>query len=182
MRLIESAKSSGKEVRRTTRKADEVASLSITSLLDVLTILLVFLIKNVSMEAQRVTVPENMTFPSTMTVDELEDYMGTTIVKVYPDIIYVGLDNIVFGKPEALLSDPKKREELYTFLSYQSDQILKVDDQSEACLMIQANDNIPTQVITEIVAVGTGAKFKHIYFSTLLDTQWLNNMKTANSQ
>jgi biopolymer transport protein ExbD len=54
-------------MRKVRRKFTDAAFLSITSLLDILTIILVFLVKNVSMEAQRMTVPENMSLPTTIT-------------------------------------------------------------------------------------------------------------------
>jgi len=57
--------------RRVRRKFEEAKGLSITSLVDVLTILLVFLVKNISMEAQRVTVPDNMNFPTIMQSHDL---------------------------------------------------------------------------------------------------------------
>ena len=107
MRILEKASASGKKARVTRRISDEVQALSITSLLDILTIVLVFLIKNISLDAQKLTVPKNMTFPTTMTVESLEQNMGTTVIKVYPDQILVGVDNIYFGKPEDLLMEPK---------------------------------------------------------------------------
>jgi hypothetical protein len=84
MKIIDKAKSTGREVRRTRKIAAEIKPLSITSLLDVLTIVLAFMIKNVSMEAQKITIPERMVFPTTMSADQLEESMGTTVVKVYP--------------------------------------------------------------------------------------------------
>jgi hypothetical protein len=83
-----------KEIRRTRRKFDDAAGLSITSLLDVLTIILVFLIKNVSMEAQKVSIPDNMYFPTTITNEKLIENAGTMVVKMYPYQILVGTESI----------------------------------------------------------------------------------------
>lgn len=179
MRLIDTAKSSGKETRRTRRISKELAPLSITSLLDALTILLVFLIKNVSMEAQRLTVPENMVFPTTMSTEQLENNMGTTIVKVYTDRILIGMDNIYFGTPHELLQDPKKRSDLFEYLKIQSDLIEKDPEKNQACLLVQADELIPAQVITAIVEIGTGSYYKFIYFSTLKDSEWLQRTQVA---
>ena len=56
--------------RRVVRKKDEdINGLSITSLLDVLTILLVFLMKNVSMEAVKINELPDMKYPTTMTTE-----------------------------------------------------------------------------------------------------------------
>lgn len=179
MNIKDKAKSSGKEVRRTRKIAADIKPLSITSLLDVLTIVLVFLIQNVSMEAQKLTVPDRMVFPTTMSAEQLEENMGTTIVKVYPDRILVGLDNTYFGTPRQLLTDPQKRADFNEFLKIQSDMIEKDPLKNQACLLVQADEIIPTEVITAIVEVGTGSYYKYVYFSTLKDSQWLQKAQTA---
>ncbi|MDZ4120848.1 MAG: hypothetical protein U1C33_00395, partial [Candidatus Cloacimonadaceae bacterium] len=51
--------------RKTRKNFEEAKQLSITSLLDILTIILVFLIKNVSMEAAALSAPDDMRFPTT---------------------------------------------------------------------------------------------------------------------
>jgi len=175
MRILEKASASGKKARVTRRISDEVQALSITSLLDILTIVLVFLIKNISLDAQKLTVPKNMTFPTTMTVESLEQNMGTTVIKVYPDQILVGVDNIYFGKPEDLLMEPKKRADLHEFLSRLSLEIEEDENRGEPCLLVQADEAITAQVITAIVEIGTGSYYKYVYFSTLKDSNWLEN-------
>jgi len=175
MRILEKASASGKKARVTRRISDEVQPLSITSLLDILTIVLVFLIKNVSMDAHKLTVPDNMHFPTTMTVEHLEQNMGTTVIKIYPDQILVGVDNIRFGTPMELLQDPKKRTDLHEYLSRSSLEIEQDKGKGEACLLVQADEVITTQVITEVVKIGTGSYYKYIYFSTLKDSNWLEN-------
>jgi len=97
-----------KKVRRRVKKANK---LNITSLTDVLTILLVFLIKNVSMEVQRVSVPANMKFPTTMSTEDLAKDADTVILKVYPDRILLGADNINVGSLQDLVSDEKNTKE-----------------------------------------------------------------------
>ena len=179
MKIIDKAKSTGREVRRTRKIAAEIKPLSITSLLDVLTIVLAFMIKNVSMEAQKITIPERMVFPTTMSADQLEESMGTTVVKVYPDRILLGLESAYFGTPLQLLTDVQKRKDLNEYLELQSNQIEKHADKNQACLLVQADEVIPTEVITAIVEVGTGSYYKYIYFSTLKDSQWLKNSQLA---
>jgi hypothetical protein len=51
--------------------------------LDVLTIILVFLIKNVSMEAVKVSELPDMTYPTTITVEKLAEKAEVTPVKMY---------------------------------------------------------------------------------------------------
>lgn len=175
MKILEKAQAGGKKARVTRKVSDDIKPLSITSLLDVLTIVLVFLIKNVSMEAQKLTVPDKMTFPTTMTVENLEENMGTTVIKIYPDRILVGVENAYFGTPLELLQDPQKRSDLNDYLSRLSDVIEKDENKGEACLLVQADEAITAQVITAIVEIGTGSYYKYVYFSTLKDSNWLNN-------
>ncbi len=176
MRTIEKAGAGGKKARVTRKVSDDVAPLSITSLLDVLTIVLVFLIKNVSMEAQKLSVPENMVFPTTMTTKALEDNMGTTVIKIYPDRILVGVESAYFGTPIELLQNPQKRADLNDYLSRLSEAIEKETYEGQprdACLLVQADEAITSQVITAVVEIGTGSYYKYVYFSTLQDSNWL---------
>lgn len=175
MQFLNKAQSSDKQVRRVRKKFDEMKGLSITSLLDALTIILVFLIKNVSMEAQKIAVPDNMKFPTTMYTDQLTETMGTTIVKMYPDRILIGQDNTYFGTPQELIADIKKRETIFEYLKIQSQLIEADETQSETCLLVQADESLETRYITAIVEVGTAAFYKNVYFSTLRDTEWLKN-------
>jgi biopolymer transport protein ExbD len=175
MQILEKASAGGKKARVTRRIAEEEAGLSITSLLDILTIVLVFLIKNVSMDAQKLTVPDQMIFPTTMTAESLEQNMGTTVIKVYPDRILVGVENVYFGTPQELLQDPQKRADLNDYLTRLSEVIEEDESKGEACLLVQADETIPAQYITAIVEIGTGSYYKYVYFSTLLDSNWLVN-------
>lgn len=173
MGIREKLSSSDKQSRRTRQKFEEVKGLSITSLLDVLTIILVFLIKNVSMEAQKIAVPDNMQFPTTMEADELTDKQGTTIVKMYPDRILIGTENTYFGTLQDLVEDQDKRAKILEYLQFTAQQILEHPEQNETCLLVQADESIPCQYITTMVQLGTSAYYQYIYFSTLKDTEWL---------
>ena len=41
--------------------------------------------------------------------------------------------------------------------------------------LVQADEAITAQVITAIVEIGTGSYYKYVYFSTLKDSNWLEN-------
>jgi len=165
-------KSKNKTSRRVRRKFDDVAGLSITSLLDVLTIILVFLIKNVSMEAQKVTVPDNMLFPTTITNEKLIASAGTYVVKMYPDQIFLGTESLPFGALADIVTNADKRQKVFDYLKYEADIIWKQDKNNEPCLLIQADEQIPCQYVSEMVRIGTNATFQYIYFSTLEDATW----------
>lgn len=168
-----------KQTRRVRRKFDDVAGLSITSLLDVLTIILVFLIKNVSMEAQKVTIPDNMRFPTTITNEKLIAQAGTYVVKMYPDQILLGTDGVPFGSLKDILENETKRQQIFDYLKYEADLIWKQDKNNEPCLLIQADEQIPCQYVSEMVRIGTQASYQYIYFSTLEDATWFANQAVA---
>jgi biopolymer transport protein ExbD len=127
MSYISSKRIKGRETnRKVRRKVTKAKKLNITSLTDVLTILLVFLIKNVSMEVQRVTVPPNMKFPTTMSNEELQKDTNVVVLKVYADTdtergrILLGADNINVGSLEQLVNYTGTRKNLFEFLTDQS--------------------------------------------------------------
>ncbi|HNX00478.1 MAG TPA: biopolymer transporter ExbD [Candidatus Cloacimonadota bacterium] len=153
-----------KKVRRRVKKANK---LNITSLTDVLTILLVFLIKNVSMEVQRVSVPANMKFPTTMSTEDLAKDADTVILKVYPDRILLGADNINVGSLQDLVSDEKTRKNILLFLTDQTSKIKANNPNAVPVLMIQADDSVLCNYISEIVNVSVASRFTNIYFCTL---------------
>ena len=164
-------------MRRVRRKFADAAALSITSLLDILTILLVFLLKNISMEAQRLTVPENMKLPTTITNQELIDNGLTVLVKVYHDRILIGTDNIHAGSLRQLTEDASTREIIFNYMQNEARQIALLNSQRgtdyQPCMLIQADKTIPCQYITQLIKIGAGASLSNIYFSTLQEQNWL---------
>jgi hypothetical protein len=178
---------SKKANRRVRRKFDEISQLSIVSLVDVLTILLVFLIKNVSMEAQKLTVPDNMNFPTIMKQRDLLSNKGTTVIKVFPDMIKIGDEDLYFGKPEDLLNDPGKRTEILKYLQTTAQSILEKRDANgkpmnlETALLIQADRSILCEYITTLVDIGTSSYYQYIYFANLLDKDWLEKSKPSSN-
>ena len=71
--------------------------------------------------------------------------------------------------------EPKKRADLHEFLSRLSLEIEEDENRGEPCLLVQADEAITAQVITAIVEIGTGSYYKYVYFSTLKDSNWLEN-------
>ncbi|MCB5224979.1 MAG: biopolymer transporter ExbD [Candidatus Cloacimonadaceae bacterium] len=172
--------------RKVRRKFPESSGLSIISLVDILTILLVFLMKNVSMEVQKHTMPNNMTFPVTMEKRDLLENKGTTLVQIYPDRILLGEQGIYFGTLQEFASDQNKREAIFNYLQNTALEILadKDDDgnpKTPTALLIQADKSIPCWYITEFVSLGTSSFHDYIYFATLLETDWLEKSKSITS-
>ncbi|MBW6513571.1 MAG: biopolymer transporter ExbD [Candidatus Syntrophosphaera sp.] len=172
--------------RRVRRKLETTAELSIISLVDILTILLVFLIKNVSMEAQKYTMPNNMTFPVTMQKHDLLENKGTTVIQVYTDKILVGEEGLYFGSLEEFAADDVKRDEILRYLQVTAQEIIRDTDETgrpktPAALLIQADRSIPCWYITELVKLGTSSYHEYIYFATLLESDWLQRSRSASS-
>lgn len=153
--------------RKERGKLDKVKSLNITSLVDILTILLVFLIKNVSIDAARLTVPDNMMLPTSIATEELERSGQSVILKVFPEEILVGTDNIYVGTPEEFMMDQEVRSQLLNFMREQSSLITAQNPDINPILLIQADTSILCRYITDIVALGATADFTSIYFSTI---------------
>lgn len=181
MSVNDNTKGSGKSVRRTRRKYEEAKGLSITSLLDVLTIILVFLIKNVSTEAVKISSEAGMNYPTTITNDKLLEKAGTTPVKIFPNKVLVGTDGLNFGSPQDLLENPQKRNDIKKYLELEAKDIFKTVG-NEACLVVQADSSIPCDYVTEIVRIGTASGFTYIYFATLEDPDWLKNVNVSSTQ
>lgn len=171
--------------RRVRRKFKDSVGLSITSLVDILTILLVFLIKNVSIEAQRVTVPDNMNYPTIMKQHDLLDKKGTTVIKVYPDRILIGEENLYFGTLKELETDPVKRTEILKYLQNTAQRTMAMKDTKgnpvETALLIQADKSILCQHITTLVELGTSSFYQYIYFANLLQQDWLEQITPVSS-
>lgn len=171
MKILSKSSGSDKKTRAVRTKFDEAKQLSITSLLDALTIILCFLIKNVSTEAVSVSEAPGMKYPSTITNNELMKKAGTTPIKMYLDRIEVGVESSGFGTPQELKSDSEKRSNILNYLQYEAEDIIKQGN--EPCLVVQADEYLPCDYVSEIVSIGTSAGYTNIYFATLADPEWL---------
>jgi len=167
--------------RQVRRKVQDSKQLSITSLLDVLTIILVFLIKNVSMEAVKISELPDMIYPTTMSTDKLMDNAMVTPVKLYMDRVLLGVENLTLGTPKDIVENQETRRIMEAFFLTDYDAIPE-DKKKEACLVVQADAQLPCGYITQIVSVGTSVGYENIYFATLEEADWLRTYSSASSQ
>lgn len=181
MNIRDRLRTSDKSRRKVRRKFDEVKGLSITSLLDVLTIILVFLIKNVSSEAVKVSQEAGIQYPSTISNDKLMEKAGTTPIKIFPDKVIVGTEGLAFGSPSDLLLNADKRALISDYLVREVKDITATEG-LETCLIVQADNSIPCDYVTEIVRIATAAGYSYIYFATLEDSDWLKKYSTNTGQ
>ncbi|HQQ67303.1 MAG TPA: biopolymer transporter ExbD [Candidatus Cloacimonadota bacterium] len=164
--------------RRVRRKVEDAKGLSITSLLDVLTIILVFLIKNVSMEAVKISELPDMTYPTTITNEQLMENPEVVPVKLYQDRVLFGIDSLPLGKPDDLIADSNKRLVMQQFFESEMAKIPE-DKKGKACLVVQADAYLRCVYLTEIIRVATYANFPNIYFATIEDPDWLSDYRPA---
>lgn len=99
--------------------------MSITSLLDELTIILVFLVKNISAEVVKISAEPNITYPHTITNDKLLEKAGTTPIKIFRIVLLLELKPLEYGSPADLLTDANKRQDLLTYLKMEAADIIQ---------------------------------------------------------
>jgi biopolymer transport protein ExbD len=151
---------------RTSRSSgNKTKDLNITSLIDILTILLVFMIKNISMDSAQKEAPEGMLLPTTITKNDLIESGQAVIVKIYTDKILYGKDNVPVGSLQDFVTNQNIRQTLLGLLKYEGNAIASQD--GKPCLLIQADKELQCRYITEFIRFSAQAAFANIYFSTV---------------
>ncbi|MCD4796911.1 MAG: biopolymer transporter ExbD [Candidatus Cloacimonetes bacterium] len=154
--------SSGHEQRI---RGNKTKDLNITSLIDILTILLVFMIKNISMDASQKNAPEGMLLPTTVTTNELIESGQVVFVKIYTDKILYGSENIPVSSLQDFMLKHDIRQSLLQLLQMESRKIISMN--GKPCLLIQADKQLECRFITEFIKFSAQASFANIYFSTI---------------
>jgi hypothetical protein len=158
------------------KRGSKSKQLNITSLIDILTILLVFMIKNVSMDADQKDAPEGMLLPTTVNTTDLIESGQAVSIKLYPQkeftdgsleqskILY-GSENDYVGTLEDFAQNAQIRQSLLGFLQVESESIR--NSGGIPCLLIQADKELQCSVITEFIKFSANASFANIYFSSI---------------
>lgn len=147
------------------KKGNKTKDLNITSLIDILTILLVFMIKNISMDSTQKNAPEGMLLPTTITINELIESGKAVYLKIYPDRILYGTESMEVGSLQDFLNKVEIRNSLLRLLQMEAKAIAAT--KSTPCLLIQADKELPCRYITEFIKFSAQASFANIYFSTI---------------
>lgn len=147
------------------KRGNKTKNLNITSLIDILTILLVFMIKNISMDSTQKNAPEGMLLPTTITTNDLIESGKAVYLKIYPDRILYGTESMEVGSVQDFLNKPEIRNSLLRLLQMEAKSINSVG--SEPCLLIQADKELPCRYITEFIKFSAQASFANIYFSAI---------------
>lgn len=146
-------------------RGDKAKTLNITSLIDILTILLIFMIKNIAMDSTQRNAPEGMLLPTTITKNKLLESGQAVSVKLYNDKVLFGGDNVLVGSMDDFLNKQEIRQTLLSMLKLESKEI-SLSDQIP-CLLIQADKELSCRYITEFINFSATANFANIYFSTI---------------
>lgn len=174
--MLRKSKDAKKKVRVTRNKFEELAELNMASLIDILTVILIFLVKNAQI-GSAINIPQNMAVPTTITNEQLLKNSSTIIVKLFTDKVLYGSENLYVGTIKDLEENIKTREVIYEYMKKESQIITKMAQAKNTvvtpCLLIQADKRLPCQYITTMVKIGAGASFANIYFSTIQDESWL---------
>ena len=147
------------------KKGHKTKDLNITSLLDILTIMLVFMIKNIAMDATQKNAPEGMLLPTTITTEKLIENGHAVFVKIFQDKILYGTDNYYIGTLEDFMTKSSIRKTLLQYLKMEATAIATAS--SKPCLLIQADKNLDCKYITEFIKFSANSAFANIYFSTI---------------
>jgi len=156
-------KSGGKFAARP--RGDKSKTLNITSLIDILTILLIFMIKNIAMDSTQRNAPEGMLLPTTITKNKLIESGQAVSVKIYQDKVLFGADNIYVGSMDDFLNKQDIRQTLLQMLRLEAKEIGLTEQ--IPCLLIQADKELACRYITEFINFSASANFANIYFSTI---------------
>ena len=147
------------------KRGNKTKDLNITSLIDILTILLVFMIKNISMDSTQKNAPEGMLLPTTITTNDLIESGKAVYLKIYPDRILYGTESMEVGSLQDFLNKPEIRNSLLRLLQMEAKS--SIASNSKPCLLIQADKELPCRYITEFIKFSAQASFANIYFSAI---------------
>lgn len=160
--------------RKTAKKFDDAKGLSITSLLDILTIVLVFLIKNVSMDAAKISVPENMKFPFSIESEKLTENSDPLIIKMYPDQLLMGKTNTRLGSLKDLVTGDKY-DKILEVLKDEAGRIQRKPTDNTPIMLIQADKTVECYYISEMMSLAGNGGYQYVYFSALENSGWLTD-------
>ena len=89
--------------------------------------------------------------PTTITNQELLDNGLTVLIKMYPDKILVGTDNLPAGSLQQLNNDADTRKLIFNYMKNEAAHISIMNSKRGTnyipCLLIQADKQIPCQYV-----------------------------------
>lgn len=156
--------------RKSRDKGKKFSELDITSLVDILTILLLFLIQSVSVTAQKKTIAQGIEPPKTIKTDKLLKNGQTIVIIFTKENIEIAGGKFTALSYNNLMSNTdiarKIKKGLYNFLRIEAGKIVKRAGNNIPLMLIQADKSIPCVYINNFIKFSASSGFANIYFAT----------------
>ena len=133
--------------RKQARKRILIAGLTLTSMVDMFSLLVIFLLQTFSTSPELVMVTKGVTLPAAVSARELED---SPVLAISAEEIY--LDQKLIGKTQALLIDPSP---LMAKLEQLREQWQKAHPSQKfnGLISLQADRNLPSTVVSQFMGM-----------------------------
>lgn len=156
---------------RRMRKYGEDVPFSLTSMMDMMTIILVFLIKNIDAEGQLITQAENLVLPvSTSKIQPKEvslsvivdnSYVVVDNAKIIPTPDVMAQEDLLIPKVDSVLKERRQTEQEHALKAG-----LPADEAGN--IIIQIDKNIPYDVMYKVMATCGFSGYTNIAFAVTM--------------
>lgn len=154
-----------RRIRRMDRSRKKVPGLNLTSLMDVFTILVFFLLAN-SSASEVLTTPKQITLPDSVIESKPRE---TVVILVSPETVLVqGV--AVINTPELLETKAEKIPAITQHLDYLESNIIGINGQAAVDskeITILADKSIPFSVLKKIMTTCTGSGYGRISLAVI---------------
>ncbi|MBO4713286.1 MAG: biopolymer transporter ExbD [Fibrobacter sp.] len=156
---------------RKTRKYSEDVPFSLTSMMDMMTIILVFMIKNIDAEGQLVTQAENLVLPNSTSKVQPKEVSLTVVVdngfvvvdneKIVPTADVLAQDSLLVEKVNAVLEERRQIEKDHALANN-----LPADEAGR--IIVQIDKNIPYDAMYKVMATCGFSGYTNIAFAVMM--------------
>ncbi|MBR3668714.1 MAG: biopolymer transporter ExbD [Fibrobacter sp.] len=156
---------------RKTRKYGEDVPFSLTSMMDMMTIILVFMIKNIDAEGQLVTQAENLVLPNSTSKIQPKEVSLTVVVdngfvvvdneKIVPTADVLAQDSLLVEKVNTVLQDRRQIEKDHALANN-----LPADEAGH--IIVQIDKNIPYDAMYKVMATCGFSGYTNIAFAVMM--------------
>ncbi len=133
--------------KRSQRRRIMIAGLTLTSMVDMFSLLVIFLLQTFSTSPELVMVTKGVTLPAAITGRELED---SPVLAISNQEVY--LDQKLIGKTEDLLKDPTPLMDRLAALR-ESWQKVHPNQKFNGIISLQADRNLPSTMVSQFMGL-----------------------------
>ena len=148
---------------RKTRKFSEDVPFSLTSMMDMMTIILVFMIKNLDAEGQLLTQAENLILPVSTSKVQPKEVALTVVVdnaKIVPTEDVLKQEDLLVTKVDSVLKERRATEQEHALKMG-----LPADEAGN--IIVQIDKNIPYDAMYKVMATCGFSGYTHIAFAVM---------------